>query len=192
MGILVGLALAVASIGLLIWLLWWLWSRREEESETIEVELELPELEAASGPAIGEMEDRAATLDISEDEVVPEEAEEEEEVAAEEPAAEESEPETEEEPAEEPIAPPTPDKLTRIEGIGPKISSVLQEAGILTFAQLADTTPEQIEEILGEADPRLRRLAKPATWPEQAALAASDEWEALTALQKEFKGGQRS
>jgi predicted flap endonuclease-1-like 5' DNA nuclease len=89
-------------------------------------------------------------------------------------------------------APPKPDNLTRIEGIGPKISSVLQEAGITTFAQLADTTPDQIEQILEEADPRLQRLAKPETWPEQAALAASGEWEALEALQKGFKAGRRA
>lgn len=180
MGILVGLALAVASVGLLIWLLWWLWTRRDEETEIVEVELELPEPE----PAIAEVEDRAATLDLPEKEAEPQEAEEPE---VEDKASAEAETEA----LEEPASPPTPDKLSRIEGIGPKISSVLQEAGITTFAQLADTTPEQIEQILGEADPRLRRLAKPATWPEQAALAASGEWEALTALQKEFRGGRR-
>jgi predicted flap endonuclease-1-like 5' DNA nuclease len=187
MGVLVGLALAVASVGVLIWLLWWLWTHRDEETETIEVELELPELEPVGEPAVAEVADRAATLDLSEEE--PAQAQPEE---AEAPAVEEKEAATEVEAPQESDEPPTPDKLTRIEGIGPKISSVLQAAGITTFSQLADTTPEQIEQILEESDPRLRRLAKPATWPEQAALAASGEWEALTALQKEFKRGQRA
>jgi hypothetical protein len=35
------------------------------------------------------------------------------------------------------------------------------------------------------------RLAHPATWPEQAALAATGEWEALEALQAKLKGGRR-
>jgi predicted flap endonuclease-1-like 5' DNA nuclease len=174
MGVLVGLALAIAGVGLLIWLLWWLWSRRDEEPEAIEVELELPELEAAPGSAI------AGDEDVVEGKVPGG------------PQEEELQTESAEDSTEEPVAQAAPDNLTRIEGIGPKISSVLQDAGVSTFAQLADTTPEQIEQILEEADPRLRRLAKPATWPEQAALAASGEWEALTALQKEFKRGQRS
>ncbi len=131
-------------------------------------------------PAIAEVEDRAATLVLPEEEIEPGKAEEPE-------VEDEASVEGETEAPEEPAAPPTPDKLTRIEGIGPKISSVLQEAGITTFAQLADTTPEQIEQILEEADPRLRRLAKPATWPEQAALAASGEWEALTHCRRNSK-----
>jgi predicted flap endonuclease-1-like 5' DNA nuclease len=85
-----------------------------------------------------------------------------------------------------------PDDLKRIEGIGPKIASVLQAAGITTFAQLAATEPGRIEQILEARDPRLRRLANPATWPEQARLAAADEWEALAALQGELKGGRRA
>jgi predicted flap endonuclease-1-like 5' DNA nuclease len=197
MGVLVALALAVASVGLLIWLLWWLWTHRSKETEPIEVELELPEAE------IADIEERAETLEIPEEETMSEEAEEPdldeglssaaEAEATEEPEAKETEDETlaEAQASEERGLPPASDKLTRIEGIGPKISSVLQEAGITTFAQLADATPEQIEQILAEADPRLPRLANPATWPEQAALAATGEWEALAALQKEFKRGKR-
>ncbi len=84
------------------------------------------------------------------------------------------------------------DDLKRIEGIGPRIAAVLQEAGITTFAQLADADQARLERILEEADPRLLRLASPAHWPEQAALAAAGEWEALQALQSELKGGRRS
>ena len=89
----------------------------------------------------------------------------------------------------EPQAPPTPDDLTRIEGIGPKISTLLQAAGITTFGQLAAAEVSHLEQILEEAD--LAALANPDTWPEQARLAAAGQWDALEALQSELKGGQR-
>jgi len=86
-------------------------------------------------------------------------------------------------------APPTPDDLKRIEGIGPKISSVLQAAGITTFAQLAATAVSRLRQILTEAG--LAALADPTTWPEQADLAAAGKWDALEVLQDELKGGRR-
>ena len=85
-----------------------------------------------------------------------------------------------------------PDDLTRIEGIGPKIASVLQAAGVLTFARLAETDVTRLEEILEAESPRLRHLADPSTWPEQAELAATGEWEALQALQGTLNRGRRS
>jgi len=94
--------------------------------------------------------------------------------------------------AKAPEPPAAPDDLKRIEGIGPKLSSVLQEAGIVTFAQLAAASPDQLEQILEAADPRLLRLTKPASWPEQAALAATGEWEALEALQGTLKRGRKA
>jgi predicted flap endonuclease-1-like 5' DNA nuclease len=91
-----------------------------------------------------------------------------------------------------PEPPVEPDDLKRIEGIGPKLSSVLQEAGIMTYAQLAAATPDELEQILEAADPRLLRLADPAAWSEQAALAATGEWEALDALKGTLKRGRRA
>ena len=91
--------------------------------------------------------------------------------------------------AETPVA---PDDLKRIEGIGPKFSGVLQAAGILTYAQLAAATPGELDKILEAEDPRLSRLADPTSWPEQAALAAAGDWEALKALQDTLKGGRRA
>jgi nucleotidyltransferase/DNA polymerase involved in DNA repair len=67
--------------------------------------------------------------------------------------------------AEEPH--PTPDDLKHIDGIGPRISSVLQAAGIRTFAQLAETDIAQLKDILKDAGIR----ANPSTWPDQASLA---------------------
>ncbi len=68
------------------------------------------------------------------------------------------------------VAPPEPDDLEIIEGIGPKIAGLLKAAGITTFAQLADVDLERVQEILRAAN---LRLADPTTWAEQARLAAS-------------------
>jgi predicted flap endonuclease-1-like 5' DNA nuclease len=100
--------------------------------------------------------------------------------------------ELEEEPDEVEQGEPEPDDLKRIEGIGPKISDVLNGGGIWTYAQLANADVGHLERILGEADPRLLRLANPTTWPEQAALASAGQWDALDALQAELKGGRRA
>ncbi len=80
------------------------------------------------------------------------------------------------------------DDLTLIEGIGPKIAGVLQAAGITTFAQLAQTDPARLADIMRSE--RLR-LADPATWPEQARLAADRDWEAFERLTSQLKGGRR-
>lgn len=100
---------------------------------------------------------------------------------------------TSDEPAYVEPAPTTlDDDLKIIEGIGPKIADVLKSAGIRTFAQLAETDPNVITKILEEADPRLARLGNPATWPEQARLAAAGDQSGLTALQESLKGGRRT
>lgn len=80
------------------------------------------------------------------------------------------------------------DDLTRIEGIGPKINSLLQEAGISSFAQLADTDVSKLDEILNTAG---ITIADPKTWPEQAELAAGNQWEELEKLQGELSGGRK-
>jgi hypothetical protein len=85
--------------------------------------------------------------------------------------------------------PPTTDDLIIIEGIGPKINQILNQAGISTFAQLADTGVERLSEILLAAG---LRVNDPATWPEQAALAAQGKWQDLEALQTSLKGGRRA
>jgi len=84
------------------------------------------------------------------------------------------------------------DDLKVVEGIGPKIASVLRTAGVETFAQLAATDVDRLKEILEAADPNLLRLADPTTWPDQARLAAGGEWAALEKLQDELKGGHRA
>ena len=92
------------------------------------------------------------------------------------------------EPKPEP-EPVQPDDLRKIEGIGPKISGLLHDAGILTFAQLAASEPEQIKQILTDAGPRYQ-LANPASWPEQAKLAADGDWDGLQELQDRLTAGR--
>ena len=96
--------------------------------------------------------------------------------------------ETTEVPEPEKSEPTQPDDLKRIEGIGPKIASLLQDAGIATFAQLAATDVARLREILDAVN---LRIANPTTWPEQATLAAAGNWEGLESLQSELKGGRR-
>jgi large subunit ribosomal protein L17 len=88
-------------------------------------------------------------------------------------------------------APKTPvaaDDLTQIEGIGPKTSGVLQNAGISSFDQLAAANTSSLKQILQAAG---LRLGDPTTWPEQARLAASGDWDALETLQGQLKGGRQ-
>lgn len=67
-----------------------------------------------------------------------------------------------------------PDDLRKVNGIGPKYMKVLNDAGISTFAQLAETSADRIEEIIDEAG--VRRIGGADTWPKQAEfLAKGDE-----------------
>ena len=43
----------------------------------------------------------------------------------------------------------SPDPLEKIKGIGPVIKTKLNESGVLTFAQLAALSPQELEEIVG-------------------------------------------
>ena len=81
----------------------------------------------------------------------------------------------------------SPDDLTRIEGIGPKINLLLNNAGIFTFQQLAYTNVIDLQNILNSAG---LRTANPASWPQQAGLAADQHWDDLASLQKSLKGGR--
>jgi predicted flap endonuclease-1-like 5' DNA nuclease len=81
-----------------------------------------------------------------------------------------------------------PDDLTRLEGIGPKVKALLQEAGIATFAQLASADVSRLKEILDAND---LQFMDPASWPEQAKLAAEGKVEELKILQDSLKGGRK-
>lgn len=96
-------------------------------------------------------------------------------------------------PTPEPVAvvvPVIPDDLKIVEGIGPKIEKLLNNEGILTFAQLAATAPERIKEILVAAGTRFQ-MHDPTTWPEQSALARDGKLEELKAWQDELNKGRK-
>ncbi|MCU0354187.1 MAG: hypothetical protein MUD08_10690 [Cytophagales bacterium] len=83
---------------------------------------------------------------------------------------------------------PAGDDLKKIEGIGPKIEGLLHGKGIYTFAQLAASKENELRGILTEAGPRFK-MHNPASWMEQASLAAVGDWDKLETLQDSLKGG---
>lgn len=176
LAVLIGLMAALSGVVLLVWLLWRLWTGEEEVAPAAvgAIEIEVPQVPVVEVPE----------AEVPERPVEPEEPE----------AREAGAPVEPEEPGSRaaPSAPAEPDDLTVIEGIGPKISMVLREGGIQTFGQLAGTSPDEIRAILEAADPRLGRLADPGTWPDQAALAAEGDWQALAGLQSTLKGGRKA
>lgn len=82
------------------------------------------------------------------------------------------------------------DNLRLVEGIGPKIEGLLNDAGIRTFAELKATKVAFLKAVLEEAGSRYR-MHDPTTWPKQAKMAAKGDWEALENWQKELKGGKQ-
>lgn len=85
------------------------------------------------------------------------------------------------------LLPTIDDDLTLIEGIGSKTAAVLGAAGVRRLAQLASTPVEDLTRILRAAG---NRISNPATWPQQAKLAAAGHWDELKALQTSLKAGR--
>lgn len=81
------------------------------------------------------------------------------------------------------------DDLKKIEGIGPKIAEIFNNEGIMTFAQLAETSTEKMQEILNAAGSRYASH-NPGTWAKQAAMAAAGQWDELKVWQAEMDGGK--
>jgi F-type H+-transporting ATPase subunit gamma len=82
------------------------------------------------------------------------------------------------------------DDLTVIEGIGPKMAAALKAAGIHTFAQLAQTSNEEIEAAIKAAG--MKFAPSLSTWAEQAAFAAAGNWDGLEEFQKQLTGGRKA
>ncbi|MBT8281622.1 MAG: 30S ribosomal protein S2 [Muriicola sp.] len=80
------------------------------------------------------------------------------------------------------------DDLTKVEGIGPKISEVFNKAGINSFAELAEKSEEDLKTILADAGSRYASK-NPASWPKQAKLAADGKWDELKEWQDNTKAG---
>ena len=80
------------------------------------------------------------------------------------------------------------DDLTKIEGIGPKVSKTLSAAGISTFEALANSKVEDIQKILSDAS---LKMMDATSWPAQAKLAAEGDWDSLKKMQDELSGGRK-
>ena len=82
------------------------------------------------------------------------------------------------------------DDLKKIEGIGPKIASILVEGGYDTFEKLSKADVEKVRELLLEKGGKRYSMHDPTTWPKQAELAAAGKWEELKKWQDELDGGR--
>ncbi len=78
--------------------------------------------------------------------------------------------------------------LTKIEGIGPVIATTLGNAGIGTYAALADASVDSVMEIITG----VRGNHDPSTWANQASLARDGKWDELKTLQDELNGGKEA
>lgn len=81
------------------------------------------------------------------------------------------------------------DDLKVIEGIGPKIEVLLNNANIYTWKKLSKTGIGELKRIL-KAGGSIYETHDPSTWPEQASLAVNWNWTELEALQAELKAGR--
>ena len=81
------------------------------------------------------------------------------------------------------------DDLTKIEGIGKKIAALLVKDNIKTYKDLAKSSVKKLQLILDAAGSKFN-VHDPASWPKQAKLAASGDWDTLNKLQEELKGGK--
>ena len=147
-------------------------SKVEEAPATKEPEAE-PEVEVAATPEPAATREEVPHV---EDEVV------QEKVAAEIP------PEAEKVKKPAKVKKVKEDDLKIIEGVGPKLESILKEAGISDLRVLSNASVESLQEILEGAGSRYK-MFNPTTWPKQAKMAADGLWEELKAYQDRLDGG---
>lgn len=81
------------------------------------------------------------------------------------------------------------DDLKVVEGIGPKIAGLLNDASINTWADLANAEVDKLQAILDEAGSRYR-MHDPGTWSKQAQLCVDEKWAELEEYQDHLKGGK--
>lgn len=79
--------------------------------------------------------------------------------------------------------------LTLVEGIGPRIATLLKVDGIATWAALADAKPARLKAVLDKAGPDYA-MHDPGTWPRQARLLADGRWAEFKRLTDELDGGR--
>jgi predicted flap endonuclease-1-like 5' DNA nuclease len=75
-----------------------------------------------------------------------------------------------------------PDDLTQLNGIGPRISSILSDGGVTTYAELEHTDPSDLRKMIAQGG-----ALPPSsldTWPTQASYAARGDWQGLASYNK--------
>lgn len=82
---------------------------------------------------------------------------------------------------------PTPDDnqvddLKKLEGIGPRIEKLLNDAGIKSYAKLATMDRDHLKSLLDKGG-REFDMNEPKSWPYQAELAAKENWNRLKEYQ---------
>ena len=82
------------------------------------------------------------------------------------------------------------DNLQVIEGIGPKMESILKEKGLSNWHDVAQKSPNELRALLDTYGTKYR-IIDPSTWSEQAKLAADGKWEDLMLRQKQLSGGSQ-
>lgn len=83
----------------------------------------------------------------------------------------------------------TRDDLTVVEGIGPAIAGLCHGIGITTWAELADTEVSLLRTMLSDAGPGYA-THHPDTWPRQARLLATGQWEEFRNLVAQLDSGK--
>jgi predicted flap endonuclease-1-like 5' DNA nuclease len=70
-----------------------------------------------------------------------------------------------------------PDDLTQLNGIGPRISSILSDGGVTTYAELEHTDPSDLRKMIAQGG-----ALPPSSldsWPTQASYAVRGDWHGL-------------
>lgn len=83
------------------------------------------------------------------------------------------------------------DDLKKLEGIGPRIEKLLNDAGIKSYAKLATMDRDALKAILDAGGSQFK-LHEPKSWPYQAELAAKQNWQRLKEYQDFLISGRSS
>lgn len=81
------------------------------------------------------------------------------------------------------------DDLKIIEGIGPKIEGMFQEAGIKTWKSLSETSVASCQDVLKRGGERYK-VHDPSSWPMQAKMCYEGKWKELVRWQDEHDHGK--
>ncbi|KRB53543.1 hypothetical protein [Flavobacterium sp. Root186] len=81
------------------------------------------------------------------------------------------------------------DDLKIVEGIGPKIEALFNDAGIKTWRDLSETSTEKLQSIL-DAGGENYAIHNPSTWAKQALFAYQGKWQELKEWQENLLGGK--